>query len=313
MGITLNVDTYLLCSMFNISTKKLSGEYSGKSIEEIMQAEAAQGNVAAASFDKEILSDPAKLIEFFKLNNVGNVYSILSNMSEKDLKDLLPKLDKADMVAGLNFFTKDKLLDLVSKLPPEQLVKMVFEMFSPEQLMQLMPETQLNKFLKSDKLDKGMELRYLKSMKPEILAQMLEAATGQQVGTATGLDGKMQGLSSSSLSSQIASLPDDKFQEAMQNIPPQNKRDFILKMAKEDPKLFQLFEPSAYANIIGSRKEKQDIVKSASVIDPEQLLKMLQQLPKDLTAVVMTQIDPNKFANVLMTNFKDILSQICAG
>jgi len=313
MGISLNVDTYLLCSMFNVSTSKLATVYSGKSVEEIMEAEAAQGNTAAANFDKSILSDPVKLVEFFKLNNVGNTYAILSNMSEKDLKELLPLLDKSDLVAGLNFFNKDKLMDLISQLPPEQLTKLVFEMFSPEQIMQMMPMDQLDKFLQSDKLDKGMELKYLQSMKPEVLAQMLEAVTGQPVAGSqnAGIDGSTN-LDAAALFKQIAALPDAKFQEALLNIPPQNKRNFVLSMSKEDPKLFELFDPKAFTNIINAQKEKQDVIKASSVIEPEQLLKMLNQLPQDLTAVVMTQIDPNKFADVLIANFKDILGQICA-
>jgi hypothetical protein len=31
---------------------------------------------------------------------------------------------------------------------------------------------------------------------------------------------------------------------------------------------------------------------------------MLEELPKDLTAVVLTQIDTKKFADVLLANFK---------
>jgi len=312
--ITLDTNNYMLLSMFNISPKKVSDQYSGMSIEEIMKAEAAQGNTAAANFDMTILNDPVKLIELFQLNDVGNKYAILSNMSERDLKDLLPTLDKADLVAGLNFFTKDKLLDLVQSLPPEQLLKFVFEMFSPEQLIQLMPEQQLNKFLQSDKIDKGMELEMLKSMNPQILAQMIESVTGKPAAgiQPAGLDGQAK-ANAQSLYAQIESLPEDKFQEAMLNIPPQHKRIFILQMTQADPKLFQLFDPSAYTDIVNSKKEKQDIVQASNAIEPDQLVKMLGQLPADLTAIVMTQIDPKQFADVLIANFKDILGQICAG
>ena len=132
MGITLDADLYLLCSMFNINYRKLSDEYSGLSVEEIMKKEAKQGNTAAANFDASILGNPVKFIELFGLQNCGNKYAILSNMNEYDLKELLPLLNQADLVAGLNFFTKDKLIDLIGGLPIEQLVKLTFEMFSPE-------------------------------------------------------------------------------------------------------------------------------------------------------------------------------------
>lgn len=316
MSISIDVNTYLLCSLFNINSRKLSGEYAGMSIEEIMEAEAKQGNTAAAKFDQTILSDPVKLIEFMQLNNPGNKFAILSNMNSSDLEDLLPLLNQDDLVAGLNFFTKDKLLKLVEQLPKDQLVNYTFQMFSPEQLMQLMPEDEINKVLQSSDMQqcKGLELKYLQSMKPEILAQMIEAATGEQamgVGE-VGLDGKPS-FDKDAMMAQMASLPDDKFQDALLNMPKATKQDFMLKMAKENPKIFEMFQASAYTGIIGGKKDKQDMIKAANVIQPEQLVKMMKELPKDLTAVILTQIDTKKFADVLLSKFKNILSQIVAG
>lgn len=337
--ITLNTDIYLICSMFNVSRKKLADEYSGMSIEEIMQTEAQQGNTAAANFDKAVLSNPIKLIELFQLNSPENKYAILSNMSEHDLEELLPLLDKSDLVAGLNFFTKDKLLAMTQELPIEQLINMTFQMFSPEQIIQLMPEEQLNKLLSSPEMDKGLEIKYLQTMKPEILAQMLEATLGQPLSEIqsqggmqgqnnagsqlasensgamvgrTSLDGQTS-LNRQAILNQIISLPDDKFQEAMINIPPANKRAFIYKMTQEQPKLFQMFDPAAYTNIIDQKKQKEDMIKAANVIEPEQLVKMAKELPQDLTAVLLTQMDTNKFADVLLSSFKEIIKQIAAG
>lgn len=344
--ITLNTDIYLICSMFNVSSKKITDEYSGMSVEEIMKAEAKQGNTAAANFDSSVLNDPVKLIELFQLNSPENKYAILSNMNDHDLEELLPLLNKEDLVSGLDFFTKDKLLKMTEELPKEQLVKMTFQMFSPEQVMQLMPETEMNKFLQSPDMDKGLELKYMKSLKPEILAQMLQGATGKplselqsegqeaagqanqaaqpQSGSQDAANGQanmiervdISGqpvLNGQAIYNQIAALPDDKFTEATINIPPQNKRDFILKMTQEQPKLFQLFDSSAYINMMDQKKDKEDIVKSAQVIKSDQLVKMTQQLPKDLTAVLLTQMDTKEFADILLSKFKNIIGELAAG
>lgn len=312
--ITLDTNLILLCSMFNISYRKLSNEYSGMSVEQIMDTEAANGNTAAANFDKSILGDPQKLIELFKLNDVGNKYAILSNMNEHDLDNLLPQLNQEDLIAGLQFFTKDKLLDLAEKMPKEDLVKYVFNMFSPEQVMQLMPDEQINKVLTSEQLDKNAILKYLPTIKPEILAQMYEAATGELInGGNVGLDGHQIGMDMQDLVSKVSGLPDDKFQDAILSIPSQNKKDFAFKLAQENPNLYNLFDADAYTNIIGQRKNKQDMIKSSNVISNEQLVKMLTSLPKELTSVVLTQIDTKKFADVLLSQFKDILAQVIAG
>lgn len=312
--ITLDTNIILLCSMFNISYRKLSNEYSGMSVEEIMDTEAAQGNTAAANFDRSILGDPVKLMELFKLNDVGNKYAILSNMNEHDLENLLPLLSQTDLIQGLQFFTKDKLLALVEKLPKEDLVKYAFNMFSQEQVMQMMPDDQLNKVLTSEQLDKNMVQKYLSTLKPEVLAQMYEAATGELINNGNvGLDGHQIGMNLQDLVSKVSMLPDDKFQDAILSIPTQAKKDFTLKLAQENPNIYLLFDAEAYTNIINMKKDKQDMIKASNVIDSKQLVKMLKDLPRDLTAVVLTQIDPKKFADVLIANFKDILAQVIAG
>lgn len=316
MGIQIDVDKYLLCGLFNINAKKLSSEYDGMTIEEIMKAEALQGNKAAEKFDAAILSDPVKLIELFELKDPSNKFAILSNMNQEDLDELLPLLKQEDLAMGLNFFEKDKLLQMMEDLPKNELVKMSFQMFSPEQLMEYMPDEEIDKVLCSDdmKKNKGLEMKYLQNFKPEVLAQMYETTTGQPAPTANQgtLDPKPQ-YDASAIYNQIVSLPDDKFQEAMLNIPKQNKKEFMLQMAKENPKIFLMFDSKAYTNLIGQRKEKPDIIKSAMVLKPESLVKMVSHLPKNLTAIVLTQIETSKFANVLQDKFRNILKQLTAG
>lgn len=316
MSISINTNLNLLCSLFNVSSKKLSCEYSGMSIEEIMKAEAEQGNKAAENFDQTILNDPIKLIQLIQLNAPENKFAILSNMNESDLDNLLPLLSQDDLMAGLNFFSKDKLLKLLEGLPKAQLISYVFEMFSPEHMMSMMPEGAMNKVLESSDMSqyKGLQLKHLQSARPEILAQMIEAATGEQamgVGN-VGLDGKPS-FDVKLMLEQLASLPDDQFQDALLSMPKTHKQNFMLSMAKDDPKIFEMFDASAYTGIIGAKKEKQDMIKAAGSIEKEQLVLMMQELPKDLTAVVLTQIDTEQFMAVLLSKFRDILGQIFAG
>lgn len=346
MSITIAADMHLLCSLFHISPQKIANDYQGMTVDEIMEAEAAQGNVAAAHYDSEILSNPQKLIELFKLEDVGNKFAILHNMNEHDLDNLLPLLKQEDLVQGLNFFTKEKLLTMDEDLPKQQLVKLVGQLFPPDQIMQLLPEEQLNKMLQSTDMDKQQELKYLQSIKPEILAFMLESATGKPVdgaqaemldaqsaqanaaqtaqagqagaGAQTAVATPSVGLggqpnyNKAALLEQIASLPDDKFQEAMLSMPKQAKRAFLLKLTSENPKLLNSVDAQAYTAMMRDRKDKGDIVKASSVIDHENLVKMVAKLPKDLISVVLTQIDTNKFADKLQAHFKDILKQIIA-
>lgn len=313
MGIAIDANIYLLCSLFNISYRKVSTEYSGMTIDEIMKKEAEQGNVAAESFDKRILNDPAKLIELIQLKDPGNKFAILNNMNEEDLDNMLPMLEQQDLITGLNYFNQEKLLKMFGELPKEQLVNTTLQMFSPEQIMMLMPEEAMNKVLQSTEMKemKGMEMQFLKNMKPEILAQMIEATTGEQaqgVGD-VGMDGKPK-YDKQAMLNQLGLMDDAKFQESLVHMPPANKAFYMLSMVKEKPEILQLFDSEVYVNMMANKKEKKDLIKAAVAIEEEQLQGMIKQLPKELTAVVLTQIDTNKFADVLIRNFKDVLSQI---
>lgn len=338
MSITIDADKFLLCSLFKINYLKLSNEYQGMSVEEIMKAEAAQGNTAAANYSSEILSNPRKLIELFKLADTGNKYAILNNMSEHDLNELLPLLQQQDLIQGLNFFTKDKLLKLVEGLPKEQLVKFVFEMFSPEQVMQFLPEKQVDKMLLSPDMDMEQAKRQLGSLKPQVLAFMLESVMGKSIeelqngaggatkelSDLTGVkDGKpmitsynMNGqpnYDKAAIYEQLINLPEDKFKDALLAMPKQNKRDFVMNLAKQNPKLYLAVDAHAYTEMVHQRKDKDDIIRASNVISQDQLVKMITKLPKDLTAVVLTQIDTNKFADKLLSGFKNILRELVAG
>lgn len=336
MSITIDADVNLLCSLFKVNYLKLSNEYQGMSVEEIMKAEAAQGNTAAANYSTEILSNPRKLIELFKLTDAGNKYAILNNMSEHDLNELLPLLKQQDLIQGLNFFTKDKLLKLVEAMPKDQLVKFVFEMFSAEQVMQFLPEKQVDKMLTSTDMDIEQAKKQLASVKPQVLAFMLESVMGktieelqsgegaQELSKQTGVkDGKpmitsydMSGkpnYDGAAIYERLVNLPEDKFRDALLAMPKQTKRDFVMNLAKQNPKLYQAVDANAYTEMIHQRKDKDDIVRSATAISQDQLVKMITKLPKDLTAVVLTQIDTNKFADKLLAGFKNILREIVAG
>lgn len=335
--ITLDTNLYLLSTLFDISPRRLS-QYTDKSIDEIMEIEAANGNTKAARFDSEVFNNPDQLMELFQLSDENNRFAILQNMSQNDLTTMLPMLEQQDLVVGLNYFTKDKLLNLLGDIPTDQLVKYTSQMFSQEQMMQMMPEDQIDKVLMSPDMDKDAMLATMKSLKPAILMQMIENATGESAmsgqnsmnmgqpatdGITTdesGIQSRSSGITGETvvynqkyeLVNKMSELPADKFNDAILSMPPQTKKNFMLTMAKNNEKIFNLFNNSSYINMV-SQKEKPELVKAATALKGEQLVKMTSQLPQILLANLVTQIEPNKFASILTSKYKGILSQIVAG
>ena len=80
-------------------------------------------------------------------------------------------------------------------------------------------------------------------------------------------------------------------------------------MVKEDPDYLLEFSQTALMEPL-TKLQKPDFLKSLQVLETEDCLKMLQELPEDIMPAVVTQIDPEVFAQLLSNNFQDILKQI---
>jgi len=277
-------------------------KYENKSIKEILDAEAAQGNQAAIQLAADMFTNPTSLIELFQLADPRNKLIIMKLMTSQQLEKLLPMLEQEDLVQGLRYFTTDTLMKLLEKLPKEELVKTVFQLFSERQIIELMPEKQLDKLLTGVDMDKGLVLKNMKSIPEIYLRQMIESITGAEAeGT------------SAELINQIAQFGDLDYKNALRNMDVEAKRMLTLLITQSDNKYYNNFDADAYTHIIAREREKEDIVKAMGVIRPEYLEKMLTHLPQDLLCIVTTQIDTEKFAHALIYKFPELLAKLIAG
>lgn len=301
--IVLDTDLNTLLSKLNISRTKMAEMYSMMSVDDIVEAEAAQGNQAAVEYATELFTNVDTLVEIFKLADPNNKFLILSTMNAEKLHQFLPLMEEKDILQGFYFFTEDKLLAMMKDLPPEQLVQTVFQMFSEEEVIQLMPDDELNKFLTSTDVDKENVLKHLQSIPPEYLAQMIEGVTGNECKDMDSID----------MVKQIGNFNPLQYKDAMTSMQPTQKQQLTLNLAHEHQDLYQLFSPDAYTNMIHTQKQKPDVIKALEVIEPEEKLKMIQELPNDLLSIVITQIDAKDFADTLINKFPEVLAEIIAG
>lgn len=301
MSIAIDSTLEYLMTRLQISEAKLQ-VYQDKSVEEILEAEAAEGNQLAIQMAADMFSDPSQLIELFQLSDENNKLIIMQSMTSAQLEKLVPMLETEDLVQGLQYFTQDGLLDLLKDIPMEELVKTVFQMFSEQQIIEYMPEKQLDKLLTGTDMDKDMLLENLKSIPEMYIQQMLESVTGEE---AEG--------DAAELVRQVGQLGDLEYKNAITNLQPTQKRELTLSLTSREPKLYEKFDADAYTHIIGREREKDELVKSMAVIKPEYLHKMINQLPQDLLSVVTTQIDTEKFADSLINKFPEVLAKFIAG
>lgn len=297
--LVIDGDYNYIINKLNLSPQKLV-EYGTKTVDEILEAEAAQGNQAAIELVNEMYTNVAFLVEIFKLADPENKYMILSQMTSQQLDEFLPLMEDKDLLQGLMYFSQDKLLDMMEELPPEQLVATVFQMFSQEEIIQYMPEEEINKILTGPELEKNKVLEHLKSIPPEYLAQMIENVTGKPLDEMDSLD----------MVKQIGNFNPLEYKDALIGMQPVQKQQLMLSLAKENPKLYELFPAEEYTNIVQTYKQKPEVVKALEVVETEEIIKMVQELPNDLLSVVITQIDPAVFGDMLIKKHPELLAQV---
>lgn len=301
MSLAIDSNLEYIQTILNISAVKFQQEYADMTVEEIIESEAAQGNQQAIKLAQELTTNVSLVMELFDLADTNNKYMILRQLTGQQLQVFLPEMEEKDMLQGLYFFTDDKLMKMLEQIPPDQLVNTVFQMFSQEEIVQLMPEEQLDKFLTSTDIDKNKILKHMQSIPPEYVAQVLEQVTGEAL---------EQDMDSIDLSKQFGQLNPLEYQDALRAFQPTQKQQLVLSLGKEHNEWFQLFDAHAYTTIINREKQKPEVVKAMSVIEPEHIQKMIKELPNDLLSIVITQIDTEKFADILMERFPEVIAEI---
>ena len=191
---------------------------------------------------------------------------------------------------------------MLKDIPKEELLKAVFQMFSESEVVEHMPERELDRLLTSFEMDKEMLLQNLKSIPEMYLQQILESVTGQEA----------QG-NNTELVQQISQLGDLNYKNAIMNLEPTQKRQLTFMLTNEHNKYYQIFDTEAYTHMINVERNKEQMIKSMGVIKPEYLQGMVNELPQDLLAIVTTQIDTEKFADALINRFPELLAKFVAG
>lgn len=295
--IQLNLDLNYLTQYFEITTQRLN-EYSAKSIDEVMELEKQEGN-QAASLIASAMQNPDKLAKLLQLIDPKNRYLIIRNLSENDLSKLLPYLEQEDLLWGLKYFRVDKIIEMLNKLPTEELMSVVLQRFTLKDIFLLMPQEDINKFFENQEVERQDVMKYFETLNPSELERILMHQFGNSMKDKTQQEHLMF----------INSLRDEDFTKMLQNMEKPDQVGLMVGLVKEKPELMEQINPENITRPMRTM-EKHDILKCMDVLDPEFLIPMVEELPPDLLQVVATQIDPRIFAQVLIDEFPDVLSKI---
>ncbi len=296
MPIVLDVNMKLFADRMNITSSRMIQDYGLKTVDEIIEAEAAQGNTQAINYAREMYNSPAKLIKIFKLADVENKFVILHNMDDRTCQMVLPMLDSEDLVMGLYFFTQDKLLEMLKEVDIEELVRVVLGAFPLEDIVMMFTEDDLAAFFQNEELEKYDVINQLKSMPPEVMIKFVEGVTGQPSDQTNPMD----------LINMIEQMPLDQYRDFMSAIDPYVQRQLTFQLTKQKPDYLQLFESETYINML-STLMKPEMIKPMINLNKESLVNMISILPDDLMAIVAAQVDTKDFAEFLLDDRLDLL------
>lgn len=296
MSLVIDANMKLFAERMNITSSRMIQDYGLKTVDQIIEAEAAQGNSQAVKYAQEMYNSPAKLIKIFKLTNVENKFVLLHNMNSETREKILPMLESDDLVMGLYFFTQDKLLDMLSDVDIEELVNVVMGAFSLDAIVSMFSEDDLAQFFQRDELQKFDVIEQLKSLPPEVMIKFVEGVTGQPAGETDPMQ----------LIQSIENMPMDQYRDFMSAIDPDVQRQLTFQLTKEKPEYLQLFPNQTYIDML-STMMKQDMVKPMINLEKESLVNMITELPDDLMSIVAAQVDTKKFAEFILDGHTDLL------
>lgn len=293
--ISLDLDLSYLSRYYHIGTDQMQ-KYRNMSITQIMQVEAEKGNTKAAEFLMKITSNPEELARLFQLANPKNRYLILSHMNRDDQLKIMECLKPEELILGLSIFNQEALIKLMQQLPPETLATVVLENMDVDKFLKALPEEFMNEFLSSDKMDRDIMMRALEDVDEAELQKMMEHTTGQSCYE-----------DRETILQKMGSMDDDHFMRAVFGLEVQGKQQLISGIIQEKPELFEEFSAEAMTHPF-TMMQKEDVLKALTVLDTEQLLPMVEQLPQDVMALIATQIDPRMFAQILTSDFKSVIA-----
>ncbi len=298
MSITIDSNMSIIADKLRISSSRMSNLYSTKTIDEIIAAEAAQGNSHAIDYAQQNYTSAAQLIRIFQLTTVTNKLSIIKNMNSRERHELLPLLDPEDLVMGLYFFEKDKLLQMLFYVDVEEVVNMMLAIFDPKDLIDLIPEEELANFFKSKDLKKEDIEKQLKKLPSEFMQKFIEGVTGQSANKTKNPEGIVDNINS---------MPEKEYREFISQLNPDIQRRLVYQITEENPKYFNLFGTETYVQILRDNVKKKKMIPAMINLEKKTLVGMIGELPDGMMSAVISQIDTNKFADFLLKGHLDAL------
>ena len=249
---------------------------------------------------KKDITDYNALIEMLKLNLPENKFAILSLIPASELVQFIQLLNKDQLLSSLKLFTKDKILQFIANIPKEDLLKLLFKIFvSKDQILEMLPIKELNRFLSSKKIAKGDLIKIFQSFSRTELAQIAEAATGIPQGNKSQVQ----------LLKYIEGLKTRQILDGVKGLEYKKMRNVVSEILKLDPSMYMEFSKGSLFELT-INFPKTSLIEGMGVLNENQLAEMVSELPQRLMALAVTQIETELLSQILVNDYQNLLGQI---
>ena len=298
MAIVIDANVRMFADRLNITSTRMVRDYGLSTVDEIIEAEAERGNNTAVKYAREYYHSPDKLIKLFKLTDVENKFVLLLHMDDSTREKVLPMLKQEDLVMGLNFFTQEKLLQMLMEVDIEELVEVVKEAFPLEEIVLMFSEEDMANFFMNKNLNRNDVIEQLTILPPEMMQNFIEGVTGKP----------SYQTNSGDFINSIANMPEEQYRKFMASIDPDVQRQLTFQLTKTHPEYLNLFKNETYVNML-SKLMKPEMIKPMIMLKKETLVKMITELPRDLMSIVAAQIDTREFAKFLQKGNMKVIEE----
>ena len=231
----------------------------------------------------------------------------MSLLGRDYLEKLTEELDKSSMLLIMQFFTVAKLMSMLQKLPKMKLLQMLQQIFTPEEMLKMMPEKYMDKFLTNDGLKKEELLKSLMGLPPEALSKMIQSVTGkppQNVNPSMSKDEQ-----SAAMVLELSQMNPQNFKKALVSMEKEEKMQVILELTEKDKDKWQLFPQEAFLSTV-EMLPKDMMIQSMYALETSDMAEMINILPDEMLTQSLTLVHPEVFAESLLQNNTDLLAQL---
>ena len=231
------------------------------------------------------------------LEDVDHRRMVLNLLQQGDLMTILSLLTKDELINGLVYFDKTRLLSLMQYLPQQYLIKMLMTAYTIDDLVKLMPVQEMINIMHAPQVDNNAMVKAFSKMEPRFLKFLMSKILGKNV----------DGLKFNEMLDILGKTKKRKILDGMKFMPYNALIPFMSTLMKNDPSLLNEMSTGFVFDRFDDLP-KADLINTFQALPKDMILnRFIGNLNPQFMVEVATQIDQTQLAQYLMQDQPNLL------